>query len=29
MPGIGVVLLLMSFAIFYWVVPALGKPVGA
>jgi hypothetical protein len=29
MPGIGVVLLLMSFAVFFWVVPALGKPVGS
>jgi hypothetical protein len=25
MPGIGVVLVLMSMAVFYWVVPALGK----
>jgi isoprenylcysteine carboxyl methyltransferase (ICMT) family protein YpbQ len=29
MPGIGLVLLFMSFAVFFWVVPALGKPVGS
>jgi hypothetical protein len=28
MPGIGAVLLLMSFAVFFWLVPVLGKPVG-
>ena len=28
MPGIGIVLLLFSFAVFYWVVPAVSRPIG-